>query len=196
MIYIFGSLANPRIPEITNILRDEGHEVFSEWFAAGEGADEKWKAYFKALGMGYKEALATDFVNTAFNFDLDHMKKADVGVLVMPAGRSGHLEIGWMLGQGKKGYILFPDGEPERPDLMSKLATNVLFSVEELLNELNAQTDLLDQVGHPTSGIHPTIPRLGISCACPDCERNRRDHGRDWALGPEAAEHLLKNGPK
>ena len=136
MIYLFGSLANPRIPELTKQLRDLGHEVFSEWYAAGEGADEKWKAYFKGLGLSYKETLETDFVTTAFTFDLEHMEKADIGVLVMPAGRSGHCELGWMLGRGKRGYILFPDGEPERPDLMVKLATDVVFSVEELLEAL------------------------------------------------------------
>ena len=196
MIYIFGSLANPRIPEITNLLRSHGHDVFSEWFAAGEGADEKWKNYFKALGMGYKEALATDFVNTAFNFDLEHMKKAEVGVLVMPAGRSGHLEIGWMLGQGKRGYILFPDGEPERPDLMSKLATNVFFSVEELINELNASADQLREVGAQDSGLHPSFPSLGFSCACADCQRDRRDSRGNWSLtASEIAEFDKKGWP-
>lgn len=176
MMYLFGSLANQTIPDITNLLQSEGFKVFSEWHAAGPDADSHWKAYFKALGLNYKESLNTDFVNTAFNFDLEHMKQADIGVLVMPAGRSGHLELGWMLGQGKRGYILFPDGEPERPDLMSKLATDVFFSVEELIDELKSPTDKLGEVSVPHCGVcnHPNR-RIGSFC-CPDCL------GVDWGV--------------
>ena len=183
MIYLFGSLSNPNIITLTKRLRDEGLTVFSEWHSSGPEADMHWKNYFKELGYSYKEALNSDFVNTAFNFDLDHMKQADIGVLVMPAGRSGHLEIGWMLGQGKKGYILFPDGEPERPDLMAKLATDVFFSTEELINVLNMQRDRQNrgaeppanqfrQISNTNPGLHFNHPRLGISCACADCERS------------------------
>ena len=55
--------------------------------------------------------------------------------MVMPAGKSGHLELGYMLGQGKKGYILF-DKEPDRWDVMYQFATGVFFNKEELINEL------------------------------------------------------------
>lgn len=136
MIYIIGSLANPVVLDVTKRLREAGCEVFSEWYASGEGADERWQTYFKSLGLTYREILNTDFVNNAFAFDLEHLQKADVGVLVMNAGRSGHLELGWLLGHNKRGYIYFPDGEPERPDLMAKLATGILFSMEELLEVL------------------------------------------------------------
>lgn len=174
MIYLFGSLANPRILDLTKQLREAGHEVFSEWFASGEGADERWKDYFKQLGYSYQETLRSDFVDTAFNFDLEHMRRADVGVLVMPAGRSGHLELGWMLGQGKRGYILFPDGEPERPDLMVKLATKVLFSIEELLNELDSPTHIVREVGAATGWLCDAYPYLRSGCRCALCERTRR----------------------
>lgn len=173
MIYIFGSLANTRIPEITNTLRAAGFEVFSEWHAAGPEGDRWWKEYFASQGLSYKEMLSTAFVETAFNFDLDHMQRADIGVLVMPAGRSGHMEIGWMLGRGKKGYILYPDGEPERPDLMVKLATDICFSVEELLGVLrhDASKHIVPEISYPNNGIclHPN--RRSDSDHCPDCKR-------------------------
>lgn len=173
MIYLFGSLANPRILPITKQLREAGHVVFSEWLAAGEGADEKWKVYFKDLGLSYKDTLNSDFVRTAFNFDLEHMQQADVGVLVMPAGRSGHLELGWMLGRGKRGYILFPDGEPERPDLMVLLATGIFFSVEDLIDELDTPADQLCEVSTTTYGLCDAYPYLRASCTCALCKRNR-----------------------
>ena len=133
MIYVIGSLSGTRVEEVANQLRAEGHDVFDEWRAA---QGDYWADYAVRRKMPFREALTMDFTETAFQFDLRHLKQASIGVLVMPAGRSAGLELGWMLGQGKRGYILY-DGEPERPDLMAKLATGVFFSVEELANELN-----------------------------------------------------------
>lgn len=55
--------------------------------------------------------------------------------MLMPAGKSGHLELGYVLGQGKRGYILF-DEDPERYDIMIQFATNIFFSKEELIDYL------------------------------------------------------------
>lgn len=132
MIYLIGSLQNPRVLDVAKRLRTEGFDVFDEWMAAAPHGDQQWQDYGRQRGWTYKQALESAFVTTAFNFDLTHLKQADTGVLVMPSGRSGHLELGWLLGQEKRGYILF-DGEPERYDLMTKLATDVVFSVDELL---------------------------------------------------------------
>jgi nucleoside 2-deoxyribosyltransferase len=49
----------------------------------------------------------------------------------MPAGKSGHLELGYMVGCGKPGYILF-DKEPERLDQMVQFATDIFFDAKEL----------------------------------------------------------------
>ena len=143
-IYVVGSLANPNVISVTKALRDAGHEPFSEWMASAEGADEKWKAYGKAMGWDYMTTLKSKFVQTAFNFDFTHMQQADGCVLVMPAGKSAHCEFGWFVGQGKKAYILF-DGEPDRPDLMPpNMATGVYFSLEDLLQALIQSRNTVD----------------------------------------------------
>jgi nucleoside 2-deoxyribosyltransferase len=49
----------------------------------------------------------------------------------MPAGKSAHLELGYMIGRGKPCFVLF-DEEPERWDVMYQFATAVCFSYEEL----------------------------------------------------------------
>jgi hypothetical protein len=134
-IYLIGSLRNPRIPKIANALVEAGHRVFADWFAAGERADDSWQAYEKARGKSYKEALAGLAADHVFNFDLKHLQTADVAVLVMPAGKSGFLELGWMLGQGKDGFILI-EKEPERWDVMFRFATGVATSVDDLLEQL------------------------------------------------------------
>ena len=130
---MIGSLAGPRVEEVADLLRAAGFDAFDQWRAAGP--KDFWADYAMRRGMPFREALAMDFTETAFNFDMKHLSAADAGVLVMPAGRSAGLELGWLLGRGKRGYILY-DGEPERPDLMTKLATDVVFSVEELLEAL------------------------------------------------------------
>lgn len=136
-IYVVGSLENPKVEEVAEALRTfDGVEVFDQWRAAAPDGDKLWQAYCKRRGWGYKEALRSDFVRTAYEFDFKHLSEADVVVLVMPAGRSAHLELGWALGKGKKGYILFPDGEPDRYDLMANMATDVFFSVDELVEAL------------------------------------------------------------
>lgn len=55
--------------------------------------------------------------------------------MVLPCGKSGHLEFGWAIGKGKPGYILF-DGEPERYDVMYQFAWDVLFHVDEVVERL------------------------------------------------------------
>lgn len=136
-IYIIGSLRNPRITEVGNALRAAGYDAFDEWHAGGPEADDEWRRYENDRGRHYKEALAGFHARNIFEFDLRHLNRAHAGVLVMPAGRSGHLELGYLIGQGKLGYILF-DEVPERLDIMHNFATAVCFSLGELMDELDA----------------------------------------------------------
>lgn len=131
VIYLIGSLRNPEIPVIGNRLREYGFEVFDEWFGAGKIADDSFQDYNNQRGLTYKQALQTYAAKHIFNFDLIHLKRADLVVMAMPTGRSGHLEFGYCVGQGKPSYMLF-DKVPERYDLMAQFATDIYFNVDEL----------------------------------------------------------------
>ena len=135
LIYLIGSLRNPVIPEIGNYFRTEGFEVFDDWFAPGPEADDYWQKYEKGRGRTYQEALKGWAGTHVYEFDRFHLSRADIVVMALPTGKSGHLELGWALGQGKRGYILF-DKEPERWDVMYQFATGVFFSKEELARVL------------------------------------------------------------
>jgi len=135
MIYLIGSLRNPKVPLVAKELRQHGFDVFDEWYAAGPTTDEDWQRYESIRGRTYKEALAGKHAKDVFEFDLANLKVSDIGVLVLPCGKSAHLELGWMIGQGKQGYILF-DKEPERYDIMVQFATGIFFDLEELVCEL------------------------------------------------------------
>lgn len=135
MIYLIGSLRNPEVPTIANKLRAEGFEVFDDWYAAGPEADDKWRDYEKERGHSYQQALKGHAAKNVYNFDRTHLTNATDVVLVLPAGKSGHLELGWALGKGKRGYILLDN--PERWDVMYQFATGVFDKLEDLICELN-----------------------------------------------------------
>jgi hypothetical protein len=134
-IYIIGSLRNPLIPAFANEIQALGFEAFADWYAAGPEADDKWRDYAKERGLTYGEALASYAATHVFNFDKQHIDRSDAVVMLMPAGKSGHLELGYAIGSGKRGYILF-DQEPERYDVMAQFATKVFFNKSDLFQEL------------------------------------------------------------
>jgi len=135
MIYLIGSLRNPEVPNVAKILRNVGYDVFDDWFAAGPNADDHWRDYEVGRGHNLTQALAGPFAKHVFDFDKTYLDRAKTGVLILPAGRSGHLELGYLLGQGKPGFILL-DSQPERFDVMYRFATSVVTSVGELVKEL------------------------------------------------------------
>ncbi len=139
-IYLIGSLRNENIPDIGNKLRESLNcEVFDDWYAAGRIADDCWQEYENKRGRSYKEAIKGYAAKHVFAFDKHHLDRSDIAVLVMPAGRSGHIELGYHLGRGKPGYILF-EKEPERYDQMYQFCTDVFFDIEDLIKELSNQS--------------------------------------------------------
>lgn len=135
-IYLIGSLRNPKVPEVAKKLRSAGHEVFDDWFAAGPEADDYWQKYEQSKGNDYPQALKGFAANHVFNFDKGHLDRNDMAVLLLPAGKSGHLELGYVIGKGKPGYILFDDSTPERWDVMYLFANGVFFSTDDLIKQI------------------------------------------------------------
>lgn len=135
MVYLIGSLRNPEIPRIAGEMRAKGLEVFDDWFAAGPEADDKWREYEIGRGRSYTEALGGLAAEHVFQFDLEHLRRCEAGVLVLPAGKSGHMELGYLLGAGKPGYILLD--KPDRWDVMYKFATKITTELEEIIEDVS-----------------------------------------------------------
>jgi nucleoside 2-deoxyribosyltransferase len=138
-IYLIGSLRNPSIPELGEALRNLGYEVFDDWHAAGPTADDEWQRYEKARGHSYPNALRGWAAKHVFEFDKKHLDRCDAAVLVMPAGKSGHLELGYMAGKGKRTFVMF-EQEPERWDVMYQFAEEVFFGRLDFLEFMNVET--------------------------------------------------------
>lgn len=136
-VYLIGSLRNEKVPQVGNLLRANGYDAFDDWYGAGHEADDKWRDYENIRGRTHREALFGYAARHVFEFDQRHLDRCDLALLVMPAGKSGHLELGYFVGKGKPGFIYF-DGVPERYDVMHQFATDIFTSDEELLKGLEA----------------------------------------------------------
>jgi len=66
-----------------------------------------------------------------FDADFAAMEKADTFVLVLPCGKSAHLELGWAIGAGKRTAILLED--PVEPELMYRMVDYLAPSLPDLM---------------------------------------------------------------
>ena len=137
VIYVAGSLRNKNVPNVANELRkiNKDWEIFDSWFAPGPHADDFLRDYCKGKGLSYKETLQDWAATHIYAFDRKHILRSTDIVMVMPCGKSGHLELGFGLGRGKRGYIYFTE-TPKRVDVMYQFATDIFFNLNELISEL------------------------------------------------------------
>lgn len=151
MIYVMGSLTSQRPLEVAHALRQNGHDVFDDWKATHPLTDTAWQAYEQDRGWTFAEALKRPAAQNVFQFDKRWLDAAAMGVLVLPAGKSGHLELGYLIGCRKPGFILL-DGEPEKFDVMYNFATGVTNDLDELQSmiwlEKNKTTARPVRIGH------------------------------------------------
>lgn len=139
-LYLIGSLRNPKVQEIAAEFRKllPGWEVFDDWQAAGPEADDYWRDYEKAKGHDFAKALEGHAAKHVYEFDKHHLDTSDAAILILPAGKSGHLELGYMVGKGKYTAILLDD-DPERFDVMYQFVDKVTRSLKDIVEDLNAK---------------------------------------------------------
>ena len=139
-IYVASSWRCADQPFVVEALRTLGHEVYDfrnppnkTGFAWSE-IDPAW------LGWDidtYRELLDHQRAVEGFASDFDAMQWADTFVLVLPCGRSAHLELGWAVGQGKRTAILLSQDKFE-PELMYRMVDKLATSIGELLTWVEA----------------------------------------------------------
>jgi len=139
-VYVASSWRNPLQDAVVAILRAAGIDCYD--FKNPEGGtgfawssiDPDWKSW---TAEEYRAALEHPLAIAGYESDFDAMKRADTFVLVLPCGRSAHLELGWAVGQGKRAAILTQDGE--EPELMARMADLITSSTHELLGWLGVE---------------------------------------------------------
>ena len=134
-IYVASSWRNTYQPKVVNRLRCEGHEVYNfrtpcpgnNGFKWSE-IDLDWQDWNQEQ---YRKALWHSLAVEGYDLDFNAMKEADTCVLVLPCGRSAHLEAGYFAGAGKPLHILIL--EPCDPELMYKMAIGIYTTIDELI---------------------------------------------------------------
>lgn len=138
-IYVASSWRNPHQQTVVALLRAAGHEVYDFRHPPHGKGGFAWSD----LDEGWQDWSAEDFRERLLNHpiaahgfltDKRAMDWCDTCVLVMPCGRSAHMELGWAAGAGKRAIVLLAG--PAEPELMYLLATDIATSTDELLRLL------------------------------------------------------------
>lgn len=140
-VYIMGSMRNPGIVEVANLLEAEGHDVYANWQSSGPEADACWKEHAKARGRTFLEELHGPHVAMVFDNDKKWLDWADVGLLVLPAGKSAFAELGYLRGSGTPTIALLEDADPERWDIMLRFADYITASRSHVIELLRPGFD-------------------------------------------------------
>ena len=139
-IYVASSWRNAFQPDVVACLRHAGHFVYDFRRPAWDDSGFQWSEIdsdWQEWGFEeYQIGLTHDLAQRGFKNDIDAMEKSEVCVLVLPCGRSAHLELGWFVGRGRKTCILHAPTESMEPELMSKMCDRQFDSIESIVNWL------------------------------------------------------------
>jgi len=147
-IYLASSWRNEHQPALVGLLRMWGHQVYDfksrthtpcggpvatafSWSDVGPD----WQSW---LPRDYRSNLMTSpRAARGYLGDFRGMEWADTCVLLLPCGRSAHIEAGFMKGRGKRLIIhFFSDAAREEPDLMYLMADHITIGPDELSEAL------------------------------------------------------------
>lgn len=145
-IYVASSWRNLEQPAVVHALRKTGHLVYdfrnphpkNDGFRWTE-IDPAWQAW---PGYAFRAALEHPVAREGFRLDMEALEAAEVTVLVLPCGRSAHLELGYARGLGQRTAVLL--GGSWEPELMYRMVDRVVDRIEDLL--------LWFEEGCPTNG--------------------------------------------
>lgn len=138
-IYVASSWRNTHQQAIVAALREAGHDVYDfrnprpgdKGFAWSE-IDPNWLNWDPET---FRRCLTHPIAKDGFASDMDALASCDACVLVLPCGRSAHLELGWAAGAGKLTAVLFT-GQDE-PELMYRMLHHVCVDVGEVVAVLD-----------------------------------------------------------
>ena len=137
LVYVASSWRNPIQQPVVMRLRSEGFGVYDFRHPAPENdgfhwseIDSDWRGWSPEQ---FREGLKHPVARDGFRRDYDALLSCDAGLLVLPSGRSSHLEIGYLAGMRKRTVALLANGEPE---LMYLLVDHVCVDMDETVEAL------------------------------------------------------------
>jgi hypothetical protein len=158
-IYVASSWRNPIQHYIVHVLREHGHQVYDFKNPAEDNYGFSWSEINPDWLKWTPEQFAAHLysahpaITRGYTFDKNALDWADTCVLVLPCGRSAHLEAGYAAGKGKHTlFFLHPD--KFEPELMYLLGDGCVTTVAQLVAAVNALphspgTPGQDETGNP-----------------------------------------------
>jgi len=146
-VYVASSWRNTMQPAVIYILRAAGIDHY-DFRNPPNGAGFGWEEVMPGYVAGSESVRPKDYLRAihhpraveGFDADFAAMEKADTFVLVLPCGRSAHLELGWAVGAGKRTAILLEDlGLAMVPELMYRMVDHIAPDVFDLLGWLGVE---------------------------------------------------------
>ncbi len=143
-IYVATSWKNEHQPMVVEYLELLEHEVYDSrnppngdpgfhWSQVSDRPRDQWDPDH------WQWVLRQPRAEEGFRNDMNALRGCDICLLVLPCGRSAHLELGWACAAGKHTAIMIPPGYPAEPDLMVKMTTGgLLFGMEEVRQWLDS----------------------------------------------------------
>ena len=137
-IYVASSWRNEARQQATvHALRSAGHEVYDFRNPAPGDTGFSWRQcatpeQLKDPRRFRDEVLTSDIARAGFEKDMGALRAADVTVLVLPCGRSAHLELGWGARNAKS--IVLLDDPISEPELMYLMNSTICITMEEMLH--------------------------------------------------------------
>ena len=142
-IYVASSWRNKEQPMVVDILRNMSHEVYDfknpKKGSKGFSWSQVREDYLKWTPEEYVRILLdkdNHRIHEGFKLDMDALKWCDTCILLLPCGRSAHLEAGWCIGQGKPTAV-YISKEKFEPDLMYLMANLVTTDISKIYKWIN-----------------------------------------------------------
>lgn len=141
-VYVASSWRNLEQPTVVSALRANGIDCYDFRHPAPGDDGFSWKEVGGTAGIvgggnvlepvdNYLRMLMHPKAVIGYERDFAAMERADTFVLVLPCGRSAHLELGWAVGAGKRTAILLED--PAEPELMYRMVDHLSTDLDDLL---------------------------------------------------------------
>ena len=144
-IYVATSWKNILQPAVVAALRSLSQEVYDfrhpvkgdDGFSWSE-IDPNWTNW---TNEQYLEALEHSAAKRGFKFDMDALEACDMCILVLPCGRSAHLELGYAQGANKRTMILLQqDNRDVEAELMYKMVDRIVTTFDDMLKYIEELT--------------------------------------------------------
>lgn len=186
-IYVSSSWKNEHQPMLVEGLRRRGHKVYD--FRHPEGRDDcnVWESVSERLGVGkeyllgavpprlFRSMLLDEEAMSRFNEHFNAMQDADTCILLLPCGRSSHVEAGYMNGLGKRVFVM-DTSEESTPELMYLMFDDYFHDFEELY-----------------AAVDKPIPGVCRVCGCTmENPCYTPDHGYCWWVEPSLCSHCAE----